>query len=318
MKALIFPNSNESSAYAKRYGYHDWIISRFLQFIPDLGYLLEKLDEEPQKYIRVNTLKISISELKASLQEKGFELADTLLPEVFAIKKATFPIGATTEYLLGYYYIQDISSCFAVEALDLKENQSVLDMAASPGGKTTLIAQKMKNTGRVVALESSFKRIRSISFNLARCGITNACVYNMDGQHAVKLNMKFDRVLLDAPCSCEGVIGKDKTRKTSHKPEDIEFCGTNQLRLIESALKVVKHDGLLIYSTCSFAPEENELIVNSMLEKFDVEIEPLQYGSEGLIKFGQYRFHPSLRNSRRLYPHIHNTTGFYIAKLRVR
>jgi 16S rRNA C967 or C1407 C5-methylase (RsmB/RsmF family) len=119
-------------------------------------------------------------------------------------------------------------------------------MASAPGGKTTFIAQKMKNTGSIIALEPNLRRIRSISFNLARCGVMNTCIYKMSGQQAIKLNRKFDRVLLDAPCSCEGIIGRDSTRKTSHRPEDIEFCVSGQTSLIENAVKVVKPGGLLI------------------------------------------------------------------------
>jgi tRNA (cytosine40_48-C5)-methyltransferase len=319
LKTLIFPSSLESDILAKSYGYDEWLVERFLQYIPNVKCLLEAMNRHPQQYIRTNTLKIDSKDLVRKLVSKGFELEDTILHDVFAIKKNTslLPIGATTEYLLGYYYIQDLSSCIAVEELEIGENQTVLDMASAPGGKTSFIAQKMNNTGLIIALEPNLMRIRSISFNLARCGVMNTCIYKMSGQQAIKLNLKFDRVLLDAPCTCEGIIGKDSARKTNHKPEDIEFCAMGQTSLIESAVKLVKPGGLLIYSTCSFAPEENENIINSLLGKFDIEIEPIQHGSEGLTSFGSFRFHHDLKKTKRFYPHIHNTLGFYIAKLRV-
>lgn len=280
------------------------------------------------QYIRVNTLKTSPADLEDKLHSKGFRLRRTLLPEVLAVDKAPIAVGATVEYLLGLYYIQDLSSCFAVESLDVKEGQAVLDVAAAPGGKTTFMAQKMKNTGFIAALEPSEKRAKSISFNLARCGVFNTCVFKMDGIEVDrKLQMKFDRVLLDAPCSCEGIIAKDATRKTSHLPQDVDFCSSRQEKLIESALKMVKPGGILVYSTCSFAPEENEMVVNWLLDRYSnnnnnndnivISIEPLPYGSPGLTSFGNFNFDDKLANTRRFYPHVHDTAGFFIAKLRV-
>ncbi|MFL6339170.1 MAG: NOL1/NOP2/sun family putative RNA methylase [Nitrososphaeraceae archaeon] len=317
MKTVIFPRTPESVKLAKTYGYDEWLISRFIEYVPDLDRFLETMNGLPNQYIRTNTIKISNIDLEKRLTSKGFHLKDTVIRDVFAVEKSPFPIGATTEYLLGYYYIQDLSSCIAVESLDVQEDQIILDMASAPGGKTTFIAQKMKNTGCVIALDINSARINSMVFNIARCGVMNSCIYKMDSRQVADLNIKFDRVLLDAPCSCEGVIIKDKTRKTSHTAQDVEYCVSNQMELIEAAIKVVRPGGLLVYSTCSFAPEENENIVNSTLDRFDVKIEPVQYGIEGLTNFGDIRFHDDMKNTKRLYPHIHNTLGFYIARLRI-
>ncbi|MFL6359360.1 MAG: NOL1/NOP2/sun family putative RNA methylase [Nitrososphaeraceae archaeon] len=317
MKTVIFPRTPESVKLAKTYGYDEWLISRFIEYVPDLDRFLETMNGLPNQYIRTNTIKISNIDLEKRLTSKGFHLKDTVIRDVFAVEKSPFPIGATTEYLLGYYYIQDLSSCIAVESLDVQEDQIILDMASAPGGKTTFIAQKMKNTGCVIALDINSARINSMVFNIARCGVMNSCIYKMDSRQVADLNIKFDRVLLDAPCSCEGVIIKDKTRKTSHTAQDVEYCVSNQMELIEAAIKVVRPGGLLVYSTCSFAPEENENIVNSLLDRFDVKIEPVQYGIEGLTNFGDIRFHDDMKNTKRLYPHIHNTLGFYIARLRI-
>lgn len=317
MKTVVFPRTSESAKLAKAFGYDEWLISRFIEYVPDLDRFLETMNGLPNQYIRTNTIKISNIDLEKRLTSKGFHLKDTVIRDVFAVEKSPFPIGATTEYLLGYYYIQDLSSCIAVESLDVQEDQIILDMASAPGGKTTFIAQKMKNTGCVIALDINSARINSMVFNIARCGVMNSCIYKMDSRQVADLNIKFDRVLLDAPCSCEGVIIKDKTRKTSHTAQDVEYCVSNQMELIEAAIKVVRPGGLLVYSTCSFAPEENENIVNSTLDRFDVKIEPVQYGIEGLTNFGDIRFHDDMKNTKRLYPHIHNTLGFYIARLRI-
>jgi len=318
MKTVTFSSTKESKELAKQYAYSEWIVNRFLRYIPDVYKFLKSMDKRPQQYIRVNSLKISKMELKTRLTERGFELEDTIVEDVFIVKKAPHSIGATPEYLLGYYYIQDLSSCISVVAMDPKNDETNLDMCAAPGGKTTYIAQKMNNTGLLVAMEASKRRMNSIVFNLNRCGVMNTCVYNMDALMAPKLGLKYDKILLDAPCTCEGVIQKDIGRKTSRTPEDIEFCSTEQTKLVDTAVNLIKPGGSLVYATCSFAPEENELVVDHVLQKYDAEIIPIPYGSEGLTQFGDLKFDPQAKNTRRFYPHIHSTLGFYVAKIKIK
>ncbi len=318
MKTVTFSDTGESRSLAKEHAYSEWIMNRFLHYIPDVHKFLKTMDQPPQLYIRVNSLKISKAELRSRLVERGFVLDDTVLKDVFSVRKAPHPVGATPEYLLGYYYIQDLSSCMSVVAMDPKNDETNLDMCAAPGGKTSYIAQKMENTGLLVAMEDSKRRMNSILFNLNRCGVMNTCVYNMDARKAAELGLTYDNILLDAPCTCEGVIQKDVKRKISRTPEDIEFCSTQQTKLIDTAVNLVKPGGILVYATCSFAPEENELIVDHVLRKYDVEIVPVPYGSEGLTKFGDLRFDSQVKKTRRFYPHIHSTLGFYVAKIRIR
>ena len=283
--------------------------------MPDIEGFLEKMERPPTKYIRVNTLKTSREDLVARLAAKGFELRDTAIHDVLAVKKEPLPAGATNEYLAGHYYIQDLSSCIAVEALGAAEGQAVLDMAAAPGGKTTYIAQKMKNTGSIVALEPVEKRARSMAFNIERLGVSNTCICKLDGLRAKDIGT-FDRVLLDAPCSCEGVIAKDPARKTSHSPKDVDYCSSRQEKMLKVAIQVARPGGVIVYSTCSFAPEENEAIIDWAVKEFGVSVEPLPYGSEGMRSFGSTNFDPGVKNSRRFYPHLHDTTGFFVARLR--
>ncbi|MER5174401.1 MAG: RsmB/NOP family class I SAM-dependent RNA methyltransferase [Candidatus Nitrosocosmicus sp.] len=333
----FFPNEY-SKKLAEKYGYKDWMVSRFLNFIPNTEILLEYIESNYRnkssnfEYIRANNLKIESESLKRRLIEKGYDLKDTLLKEVFKIEKvkdtdktikktSLSSIGSTLEYLKGYYYIQDLSSCIAVDELEINENNctTVLDMAASPGGKTTFIAQKMKNKGNIIACEPNPKRIPALIFNLSRCNVKNTTIFSIPGENIEKLSMKFDRILLDAPCSCEGIITKDETRKNSRNLKDIEICSIKQKKLIHSALQVLKSGGIMIYCTCSFAPEENEMIIDELVRNNkdgDIEIEPVKYGINGLTEFNNHQFKKELSNTKRLYPHIHNTNGFFIAKLR--
>ncbi len=318
MKTITFASTKESKELAKEYAYSEWIVSRFLHYIPAVYEFLKIMDRPPKQYIRINFLKISKKELRSRLVDRGFELDDTIVEDVFAIKKAPHPIGATPEYLLGYYYVQDLSSCMAVVAMDPKDEETNLDMCAAPGGKTTYIAQKMNNTGLLVAMETNKRRMNSIVFNLNRCGVMNTCVYNMNAFMTPKLGLKYDKILLDAPCTCEGVIPKDQRRKSSRTPEDIEFCSIEQIKLVDTAVNLLKPRGTLVYSTCSFAPEENEMIVDHVLQKYDADVIPISYGSEGLTRFGDLKFDSRIKNTRRFYPHIHSTLGFYVAKIRIR
>ena len=318
MKTVTFSSTKESSSLAKAHGYSEWIMNRFLHYVPDVSKFLKRMDRPPPQYIRVNSLKISKAELKARLVDRGFVLGDTVLEDVFSVKKAPHPIGATPEYLLGYYYIQDLSSCISVVAMDPKSDETNLDMCAAPGGKTTYIAQKMKNTGLLVAMESNKRRMNSIVFNLNRCGVMNTCVYNMNAAMAAELGLQYDNILLDAPCTCEGVIQKDVKRKVSRTPEDIEYCSVQQTKLIDTALSLVKPGGSLVYATCSFAPEENEMIIDHVLQKHDAEIIPIPYGSEGLTEFGDLEFDSQVKKTRRFYPHMHGTLGFYIATIKIK
>lgn len=315
---LIFPKSSLSASLSSQYGYDEWLVSRFLEYVPNVRAFLSKMETKPTQYIRVNTIKTNKENLVERLHLKGFGLKNTTIPEVLAITKAPIATGATTEYLLGHYYIQDLSSCMAVQALDIAPDQLVLDIAAAPGGKTTFMAQRMKNRGLIIALEPNERRARSMLFNLARCGVYNTAVFKMDAVYASKFETKFDRVLLDAPCSCEGVIARDPARKRSHVPADVDYCSRIQEKMLESAIRTVKPGGILVYSTCSFAPEENEMVVDRLLQNFhNVTVEPLDYGVSGLVRFGDMVFCDLLKNARRFYPHLHDTTGFFISRLRV-
>jgi tRNA (cytosine40_48-C5)-methyltransferase len=314
---LTFAPTQRSLYLATKYGYDEWMLNRFIQFVPNAENLVEKMLEPVPKYIRTNTLKITSKELIARLTSKGFKLSTTTLADVFEVNasNAHTSLGATTDYLLGYYYIQDITSCTAVEALDAQPNQKVLDMTSAPGGKTTLIAQKMHNSGSIVAVEASPRRIKSLSFNLARCGVMNTSIYQMDAMNCSHLGVRFDRILLDAPCSGEGMMWDDVSRRSGRNPDDIAECSRVQKKLFETALQVLKPGGIILYSTCSFAPEENELVVDSMLGRFNLKVEPLPFGISGLTGFGGMVFRDNLKWTVRFYPHIHNSIGFYIARL---
>jgi NOL1/NOP2/sun family putative RNA methylase len=301
---------------ARKYRYDEYMVSRFEQLVPDLEKFLASMEERPPVYVRVNTLKIGQNALIQRLKDKGFSLKTTDLPDCLEITAEPYSIGASAEYLLGYFYIQDKSSMVPALALAPVPGDTVIDMAASPGGKTTHIAQLVHNEGLIVAIEKDPLRMPGLRANLGRCGVRNAALFEMDALEVGRLDLKADKVLLDAPCTGEGVIAKDRTRKTSRELADIIFCAGQQRELIDAACTVLKPGGTLVYSTCSYAPEEDEQVVDYAIKKHGMKVEPIPYGSPAITSFGSLKFNQEVANARRMYPHIHRTTGFFVARLR--
>ena len=219
--------------------------------------------------------------------------------------------------------LQGAASFLPVMSLDPQPEETVLDMCAAPGGKTTYLSAKMKNRGVVFANDVNKDRIKALKGNLARMGVSNTIVTNYDGVEFSKIRpSSFDRILLDAPCSGTGVISRDPSVKLKKERADIQKCVHVQKQLILSAIDCVNakspNGGYLVYCTCSVTPEENEAIVDWALSQRDIKIVDtgLSFGRDGLQSYRTQTFHPSLKLARRFYPHAHNTDGFFVCKIK--
>ncbi|NWH45442.1 NOP2 methyltransferase, partial [Fregata magnificens] len=311
---------------AAYYSYSDFLLTKLMDVfpLPELINFLEANEVPRPVTIRTNTLKTRRRDLAQALINRGVNL-DPLgkwSKTGLVIYDSSVPIGATPEYLAGHYMLQGASSLLPVMALAPQENERILDMCCAPGGKTSYIAQLMKNTGMILANDSNAERLHSVVGNLHRLGVTNAVVSNCDGRQFPKVLGGFDRVLLDAPCSGTGVISKDPAVKTNKDEKDILRCAHLQKELILSAIDSVnaasETGGYVVYCTCSIMVEENEWVVDYALKKRNVRLVAtgLDFGKEGFTRFKDRRFHPSLKSTRRFYPHTHNMDGFFIAKLK--
>ena len=294
------------------------MVERYIDFLGlDETIELLKANERPlTPSIRVNTLKIEVKPIKKRLENKGFALEPIKWVEYgFNISKYPFNLGALHEYLQGFYYIQSVATMLPALILNPHTNDVVIDMCAAPGGKATHLAQIMNNQGKLILLERNERRIPALEVNLRRMGITNSIVLNHDATHLEKLNIKADRILLDAPCTGEGLIRQDKSRKKSKNINDIKKMASVQKKLLSAGLNALKPNGKLLYSTCSIGPEENELVVNNILKinpNFSIIRIPKQYGVHGLTEVYGVTYRNDLKFAQRIYPHIHDTIGFFL------
>jgi len=306
---------------AKKYGYLPYMIERYIKFLgkEETLKLLEANEKPLIPTIRINTLKIKIDDLLNRLQKKGFVLEPLpWIPYGFKIIKSPMNLGSLHEFLQGYYYLQSFSSMVPCHVLDPKPGETVIDMCAAPGSKSTQIAQLMENKGKLILIDKNINRIPALNINLSRLGVYNSIVINQDAIDLPKMNIKVDKVLLDAPCTGEGLIRRDPKRKTSRTLVDIMKLSKIQSKLLISGLDSLKKGGRLVYSTCSIAPEENEMVLNDVLNQYaGVKILQIkdQIGVPGLEKFEKHNFHPDIKYSQRLYPHIHDSEGFFYCLL---
>lgn len=304
------------------YEYNEFLMDCIMGMFPpgEAVDFLEAMEKTRPTTIRVNTLKAKRRDLVQALVKRGMNIEplEKWSKVGLQVFESNVPIAGTIEYLAGHYMLQAAASFLPVMALAPQENERVLDMSAAPGGKTTYIAQLMKNTGVLFANDVSEARCKSLNANLQRLGVTNCIVTNYDGAGYEKVMRNFDRILLDAPCTGTGIISRDKSIKTSKQHQDVQRASQLQRTLLLSAIDACKVGGYVVYSTCSFLVEEDEAIVDFALKRRDVEVVEmgLPFGRPGFTKYRHYRYHDSIEMSRRYFPHVHNMDGFYVCKLK--
>lgn len=237
-------------------------ISRMKGQVSDFDGFLKSYDLPPEKGIRVNTLKISVGDFK---KFSPFEL-DPVPWESSAFYVNCASPGKTVHHAAGLYYVQEPSATVAAPKLDVKQGERILDLCSAPGGKGTQLAQYLNGTGVIFLNEINFSRAKILCSNVERLGIKNAVITCAPPQTlAENFDEYFDKILVDAPCSGEGMFKKEEAAIPEWSPENVISCAARQRDILNSAYKMLKGGGRMVYSTCTFAPEEDEQQVGNFL-----------------------------------------------------
>jgi len=279
----------------------------------------EKIFRQPEEFfwsIRTNTLKISVEQLEKKFKEKSYQVEKTpWCKEGFWIKTEE-NLSKTVDHVLGYYFIQNASSMIPPMVLDLAPGEIVLDLCASPGAKTTQLSASMQNTGLIIANDITYKRLKALRGNLQRCGVLNTTVTKMFGENFWKTDLKFSKILLDVPCTGTGTLNPRIMEQTSLS--SIKVLSKLQKRLLVSASKCLEENGVLVYSTCSLEPEENEENINFAVNELGLTTEKIEINfpyKPALFEWDGSKYGGSVANAVRIVP-SNKTEGFFICKLR--
>ena len=271
--------------------------------------------------VRVNSLKISINEVETILKGQGIAFRKvSWCPEALILENITIPELSQTGLLeKGFLYNQGLSSLLPARALAPKPGERVLDLCSAPGSKTTQIAAMMNNEGQLVAVENVRGRFYKLKSVLQLLGAQNVEVKMIDGRW-YRSEIGFDKILVDAPCSSEGRFKTaDKKTYAYWSPRKIKEMVHKQRGLLLSASRLLKPGGTLIYSTCTFAPEENEGVVHWLLKKTSgtLKVEPVSFPGvanyPAMVEWEGKAFNPEVRHCFRVLPTL-GMDGFFIAK----
>jgi len=273
--------------------------------------MMLKLNEKtPPTYVRLNTLKADESEILEKFVGDGIKVEKVEeLKYVYKVIGTKQTLTKTESFLEGLFCVQDKASCFAAEATDPKLGMTVLDVCAAPGAKTTYLAQLMQNHGIICSIDYSKRRVQVWKSEVERMGVEIAVPIIADARKPLPLTIEADIVVLDPPCTSTGAFGKIPSAKWRLTRYSVDRMARIQWLMINSCAENVKPGGSLIYSTCSITVEENEMLIERFLKwhlEFSLtEITP-KMGLSGLR---------GMKKCRRLYPHIDQCNGFFIAKL---
>jgi len=290
--------------------FKDKFIQRY-EKLTDIKKFKEYSLKEERKSIRVNTLKTNIARIKKTFKLKQIPW----VKEGFWIKGKS--IGNTLEHFLGYIYIQEAASMIPPIVLNPNKSDIILDMCASPGSKTTQLAAIMQNKGLIIANDVSYLRTKPLSINLQRCGVSNTMITL---RHGRLFNQKFDKILVDAPCSGTGTIRKSPKTINMWNPNTIKKLAGTQKQLLYTAFKCLRLNGTLVYSTCSLEPHENEAVIDALLNKYE-NAKPQKINlkikrSPPILKFEGQKYNKEIKKCLRIWPQDNDTDGFFVAKIK--
>jgi NOL1/NOP2/sun family putative RNA methylase len=292
---------------------------RYRGVIPDWRAFEEALATPEPVTLRVRSGRTSEARLVARLEEQGFGLAPVPgAPGYWRVERGPGSIAQTLEHWLGLFHVQQAVMGLPTLALAPRPGERVLDLCAAPGGKTSHLAELMEDRGPLVAVDPKEKRLRGLLGNLYRLGHPNVLVVAADGRE-LPAGAEFDRILVDAPCSAEGTSRRQGGRVAPRDPGFVEHVTGVQEALLRRAAELLRPGGVLVYSTCTFAPEENEGVVSRVLADSPLQMERISLDAPhapGLAEWEGERFDPALSRAWRVYPHMMDSGGLFMARLR--
>ena len=304
-------DANERLAIAT--SHPQWLVDRWVE---SYGYehtkaMLEENNVPPVQTVRVNTTKATVENVLATLEREGVKaVRSEVMPE--CVHLLTGQAARTAAFKHGLITIQDESSMLPANVLNPQPGMKVLDMCAAPGGKTTHMAEKMNNEGSILAMDLHPKKLDLIDENTARLGLEIVDTAPVDGRKAAQFlaTESFDAILVDAPCSGLGVMKRKPDIKYTKREEDLESLQTIQLAILENAVKLLKPNGRLVYSTCTVDKHENEGTVEAFLAQHsDMELVPLDNLPQQLIAKQQ-------TGMLQVFPQDFGSDGFFVASFR--
>ena len=294
------------------------VFERYADFIPAFETFQARLRDPLPQHLRVNTLKIDTASLLRTLRRKGIFLTRAIDSDetLFVAPEGTSP-GKWLEYALGYIHPQALTSCLASVVLSPGKGSYVLDLCASPGGKTSHLAQLMGGEGLIVANELQRRRHKALSHTLARLGVMNAVLTSYAAQE-FPFRGQFDWVMADVPCSGEGTFRHGQDHSWRRVRKGTGRLPVTQKKIILRGFDLLKRGGQMLYATCTYNPEENESVVNYLLKERDAEMitieSPLPF-SPGLPGWNEETYAKDIQKSARFYPHFVDSVGFFMARI---
>jgi NOL1/NOP2/sun family putative RNA methylase len=278
--------------------------------------------ERPLPYaVRVNTIKATVDRVTAAFDEAG--VGYTPVDWNRELLTLEGKAGRTWPYFLGWIHGQEEVSALPATVLDPRPGERVWDACAAPGSKTTQLAALMDDRGTLVGNDNSLGRLSALRHNAERLGVTNLVVTNRDARNFSMRGLgfeAFDRAIVDAPCSCEGTCRKNPTALEEWTLDHVHQVAGVQKGILKRAVQATRPGGTVVYSTCTFAPEENEAVLDHVLGEEDCRLVPFETPLEtspGVTEWEGETFDPSVERAHRVYPHYNDTGGFFCAKLEV-
>ncbi|MHA1722987.1 MAG: 16S rRNA (cytosine(967)-C(5))-methyltransferase RsmB [Candidatus Baldrarchaeia archaeon] len=309
----VLEREDKAEVLALKYSHPTWFVRYIMELLgeEETIKLLGANNSPAPVWIRVNTIKIDRDRLIKILEKEGTKVTlDTDLPEVLKVVESKKPPVRLSSFSKGLFYIQDKASVLAGHVLNPKPGELIVDVCAAPGGKTSHIAQLMENEGKIIAVDVSRLRMKALKNNMKRLGVKIVETKVMDARDIPKkLKIEADRVIVDPTCSSTGNFRSRPEVRLWVKKKDVKRFAKLQWEILRAAAEIVKENGVLVYSTCSMTLEENEYIIKKFIENTSsfkiVRAEPF---------IGRPGFN-NLMDAQRLFPYLHNTEGFFIAKL---